>query len=107
MHNLDTHVEAAEEVDPPAPDRIGRCVSLCVDAVDKLLRVRPVVARLTVHVPQDLSAADADAVDAGIDRVGNVGKLESGRHVCDEPRLVGEMHQLERVFKADLEDDAL
>jgi hypothetical protein len=102
-----THVKTAEEVDTLPADGVRGLVTLKVDFVYELLGVRTVVTRLAVHVAQDLSTSDTDPVDARVDSVGDVGELEARGHVGDEPRLVREVDELERVLEADLEDDAL
>jgi hypothetical protein len=100
-----THVKTAEEVDTLPADGVRGLVTLKVDFVYELLGVRTVVTRLAVHVAQDLSTSDTDPVDARVDSVGDVGELEARGHVGDEPRLVREVDELERVLEADLEDD--
>ena len=58
-----------------------------------------------IHVSQDLSTSNSNAVGTGKDSLGNVTtKLKAGRHVGEESSLVSQVDQLEGVFEAQLED---
>lgn len=64
-------------------------------------------SRHTVHVPQDLRATDADAINTGQDGIADVVEFEPSGHIRGQPDRMRTVHELECVLEAQLQDDAV
>ena len=105
---LEVHgVHASQQLHALAPGAAGRLVPIAQDAGDVLLHVRPVHARLGVHVAQDLGSANTDAVHSGPHGVTDLVELEACREVGHQPSQVRLVHDGEGVLVGQLVHDAL